>query len=115
MTTKTPQPSQARARHTPPVEFDEDGFILEPRRWTRQTARMLAELDGIGPLGPDHWAIIFYLREHHESYGSLPPMSQVCRTHHLDRHAVQRLFGGCREAWRVAGLPNPGEEAKAYM
>jgi|WetSurSiteA1Bulk_404760.scaffolds.fasta_scaffold202421_1 TusE/DsrC/DsvC family sulfur relay protein len=97
------------------VDFDEDGFLTDAHRWTKQTARMIAESDGVGPLGPDHWAIIFYLREHHLTYGSLPPMSQVCRTHHLDRNAVQRLFGGCRQAWRIAGLPNPGEEAKAYM
>jgi tRNA 2-thiouridine synthesizing protein E len=42
-------------------------------------------------------------------------MSQVCRTHDLDRNAIKNLFGGCRQAWRIAGLPNPGEEAKAYM
>jgi len=99
----------------PPIDLDEDGFLKDMRQWTRQTARTLAELDGIAPLGPDHWAIIFYLREHHEAYGSLPPMYQVCRTQHLDKHAVRRLFGGCRGAWRIAGLPNPGEEAKAYM
>jgi TusE/DsrC/DsvC family sulfur relay protein len=99
----------------PPLEFDDDGFLKDPHRWTRQAAAIIAEMDGIGPLGSDHWAIIYYLREHHLTYGSLPPMSQVCRTRHLDRNAVQRLFGGCRGAWRVAGLPNPGEEAKSYM
>jgi hypothetical protein len=25
------------------------------------------------------------------------------------------LFSDCRSLWRIAGLPNPGEEAKAYM
>jgi hypothetical protein len=25
------------------------------------------------------------------------------------------LFPNPREAWRVAGLPNPGEEAKTYL
>jgi tRNA 2-thiouridine synthesizing protein E len=113
MATKGLQQNQT-VRH-PPVEFDEDGFLLDPRKWSRATARMLAELDGIGPLGPEHWAVVYYLREHYESYGSLPPMSQVCRTYGMEKHAVQRLFGGCREAWRIAGLPNPGEEAKAYM
>jgi tRNA 2-thiouridine synthesizing protein E len=28
---------------------------------------------------------------------------------------MQHLFPSPREAWRIAGLPNPGEEAKAYM
>jgi TusE/DsrC/DsvC family sulfur relay protein len=95
--------------------FDEDGFLIEPKHWSKQMARDMAFTYGIAPLAADHWAILFYLREHHLTYGSLPPLSQVCRTQHLDRYAVQRLFGGCREAWRIAGLPNPGEEAKTYM
>jgi len=66
-------------------------------------------------LGPDHWSVIFYLREHHLENGSLPVMSHVCRVMHLGKYAVEGLFGGCREAWRIAGLPNPGEEAKSYM
>lgn len=98
-----------------PFQMDEDGFLGNPKDWNRETARILADFDGIGPLDRDHWAVIYYLREHHEEYGSIPPMSQVCRSHSLDRHAVRRLFGGCRAAWRIAGLPNPGEEAKAYM
>ena len=106
--------TSGQGRPVPPP-CDEDGFLLDSTSWNRRIARDMADLDGIGPLGPDHWAFIHYLREHHQSYASVPPMSQVCRTQHLDRHAVQRLFGGCREAWRIAGLPNPGEEAKAYM
>jgi tRNA 2-thiouridine synthesizing protein E len=45
----------------------------------------------------------------------MPYMSRICRIMHLGKHGVQRLFGSCREAWRIAGLPNPGEEAKTYM
>ena len=106
---------RAPGAQLPLLTFDEDGFLLDPHTWTRETARAIAELDGIGKLGPDHWAVLFYLREHFLTNGTLPVMRQVCRVSHLDRHAVQRLFGGCREAWRTAGLPNPGEEAKSYM
>ena len=106
----------AEGHNAPPVDLDEDGFLRDPAHWSMQVARMLAEMYDVGTLGPDHWAIIFYLREHHLSYGSLPPLSQVCRTRGLNSAAVGRLFmGGCLAAWRVAGLPNPGEEAKAYM
>ena len=112
---KTHTSYAAPGTRVPPLLFDEDGFLQDPHSWTRAAARGIAELDGIGDLGPDHWAILFYLREHHLTYGSLPPMSQVCRTHGLDRGAVKRLFGGCREAWRIAGLPNPGSEALSYM
>lgn len=102
-------------RSADPLDLDESGFMQDPNRWNKSAARILAEIHGIGQLTPDHWAIIYYLREHHLSYGSLPPMSQVCRTHGLSRGAVERLFGGCAHAWRVAGLPNPGEEAQTYM
>jgi TusE/DsrC/DsvC family sulfur relay protein len=95
--------------------FDEDGFLVQGHPWSKGLSRTLAEMEGIEKLSHDHWAIIFYLREHHDSYGALPPMSQVCRTHGMDKAAIRRLFGGCRQAWRVAGLPNPGEEALNYM
>lgn len=95
--------------------FDEDGFLVDPATWTREAARQIAAADGVGRLTPDHWAIIFDLRERYLKSGSLPVMSHICRVHHLKRGAVNELFGGCRRAWRVAGLPNPGEEAKTYM
>lgn len=95
--------------------FDSDGFLVDPSAWTREAARQIAMTDGIGRLTPDHWAIIFDLRERYLKTGTLPVMSHICRVHHLQRGAVNELFGGCRRAWRIAGLPNPGEEAKTYM
>lgn len=113
MTSPATQQQAAAARRDLPL--DEEGFLISPELWNRGMARFIAKLDGVWPLTPDHWSVIYYLREHRLTYGSLPPMSQICRTHGLDRHAVQRLFGSCREAWRIAGLPHPGEEALAYM
>lgn len=106
---------QGDASSTNPLDLDESGFMQDPNRWNKSAARILAEMHDIGQLTPDHWAVIYYLREHHLSYGSLPPMSQVCRTRGLNSGAVERLFGGCAQAWRVAGLPNPGDEAQAHM
>jgi tRNA 2-thiouridine synthesizing protein E len=42
-------------------------------------------------------------------------MRLVCRAAGLDPSQAHRLFSSCRSLWRIAGLPNPGEEAKAYM
>jgi TusE/DsrC/DsvC family sulfur relay protein len=109
------QTQYASIRRQLPFRFDDDGFLVDPAGWTQQAAQMIADMDGIGALGPDHWSVIYYLREHHLTYGSIPPMPQVCRATHLANHAVDWLFGGCREAWRVAGLPSPGEEALSYM
>lgn len=98
-----------------PIPFDEDGFLPEGHPWSRSLSRTIAAMDGIESLTPEHWAIIYYLREHRYSYGALPPMSQTCRTLGMGRASVTRLFGGCREAWRVAGLENPGTEALNHM
>jgi len=45
----------------------------------------------------------------------VPLMRRVCRSQNLDRDSVKDLFGNCLNVWKIAGLPNPGEEAKAYM
>jgi len=42
-------------------------------------------------------------------------MKNVCRRHDKATNWVHDLFGTCLNAWRVAGLPNPGEEAKSYL
>ncbi len=97
------------------LPVDEDGFLIDPTLWNAGMARVIAEMDDVGPLQTDHWSIIYYLREHRMTYGAIPPVSQVCRIHGMERDAVRRLFGSCREAWRIAGLPHPGDEALSYM
>ena len=95
--------------------FDDDGFLIDPSSWTPEMAVDVAMRDGLPGLEPQHWEIIDYLRRHYLQFGTLPVMSHVCRVNHLQRHCVHELFRNPREAWRIAGLPNPGEEAKAYM
>ncbi|NCA71790.1 MAG: sulfurtransferase TusE [Sphingobacteriia bacterium] len=101
--------------HHRPLPVDADGFLIDPALWNAGMARVIAEQDDIGPLGPQHWSIIYYLREHRLTYGAIPPVSQICRAHGMTRDAVRRLFGSCRQAWRIAGLSHPGAEALSYM
>ncbi len=98
-----------------PVAFDEDGFLTDASAWSEGLAGQLAELDGLGPLTDSHWKVIHHVRERFFRVGGLPAMRLVCRATGLARADVHRLFGGCRAIWRIAGLPNPGEEAKAYF
>ena len=97
------------------ITYDEDGFLLDPNQWTERLAYQLAAAEDVSPLSESHWRIIHFLREHYQRIGGMPPMRIVCRRLGTDRCAVKGLFGGCRQLWRIAGLPNPGEEAKAYM
>ena len=98
-----------------PPEFDEDGFLTDPDKWDKGVAEQIANEDGIGCLSDAHWAVILKMREHYLEHGALVPASHVCRTNQLDPQCVIDLFQNMREAWRISGLPNPGEEAKSYM
>ncbi len=84
-------------------------------RWNEQLARNIASADGIGPLNEAHWRVIRFLRQHFVQYGAAPPMHLACVRNDLEPHCVEHLFSGAREAWRIAGLPDPGSEAISYM
>ncbi len=107
--------SQATTTSSTPPLFDADGFLCEPSVWSEELCRNIAELDGIAPLDEKHWAVIHHVRDKYYKMGSLPTIRLVCRATKVTRNEIYRRFGGCREIWRVAGLPNPGEEAKAYF
>jgi tRNA 2-thiouridine synthesizing protein E len=102
-------------RSTSETPFDADGFLTDPGLWNPELARRLAEQDGVAPLTEDHLRVIAFLREHHLAHGTLPPLSYVAWVFGLDRCEIRQLFQTERELWRLAGLPNPGEEARAYM
>ena len=106
---------QSASLRSTPFSIDDEGFIVDPGQWSETLAGMLAESAGIGNLTKPHWDIIYFIRERYLSRGSIPPMRLVCRKLGTERAAVKDLFGGCLRLWRIAGLPNPGEEAKAYM
>jgi tRNA 2-thiouridine synthesizing protein E len=99
----------------PAVVFDEDGLVLDPLSWNEDVAQSIAYQDGIGPLTENHWKIIRSLRDYYAEFGVAPAMSQVCRAQDMPRHAVHDLFRSCLGAWRISGLPNPGQEATAYL
>ena len=97
------------------LAIDEDGFLLESDAWDRMTAQRLADLSGLGPLGPTHWLVIDFMRDRYLRTGALPSMRHICHKLGVEKGAVKRAFGTCRTAWQIAGLPNPGQEALAYM
>ena len=95
--------------------FDEDGFLLDAETWNEDLAAHIAGFDGIGPLTDKHWRVIEHLRDHFSRLGGVPAMRLVCRANGISRMQMHELFGNCRAIWRIAGLPNPGEEARSYF
>jgi len=112
-------PQASIAHHARPIVpaggFDDDGFLAESDNWTPSLAEQLAEQAGIDALTPKHWEVIHLVRERYFSLGALPVMRLVCRAAGLDPKKAHHLFSSCKSLWTIAGLPNPGEEAKSYM
>jgi len=96
-------------------EFDENGLLVDPQQWDEALAQLLAEEKGLRVLNQAHWKIIYALRNYYAEYKVPPAMSRICRKEGMDINCVHELFCTCLNAWQVAGLPNPGEEAKSYL
>lgn len=97
------------------IQIDEYGLLKSPLNWSREVALVIAHDLGIDVLTAGHWKVIDALRIHYERFGVAPAMHNICRVNHKSEAWVHDLFGSCFNAWRVAGLPDPGEEAKAYL
>lgn len=97
------------------LQIDENGLLVQPELWDKEVAIFLARRLNIHPLTADHWKIIEALRKHYHRFGTAPTMHNICHANHQSRDWVHKLFHNCFNAWRVAGLPDPGEEAKAYL
>ncbi len=97
------------------VTFDEYGFVTDPKQWNKEVAESIASDLGIEELREDHWKVLEFYREHFLEHGAMPPMEHVCHALRLDKHCVRQLFKGPEEAWKIAGLPDPGMEARMYM
>lgn len=83
--------------------------------WDEGAAQRMAAERGLGVLSQAHWCVIYTLREHFVLYGALPPMRVACDVNRLEPHCVDKLFHSPEDAWRIAGLPDPGEEARSYL
>lgn len=99
----------------PVTLLDDDGFLAHIGQWNEALAQRIARREGIAYLDESHWRLIRHVRERFLALGGLPSMRRVCRATGLSRNEVHELFGGCMPVWRIAGLPNPGEEAKTYL
>ncbi len=96
-----------------PAIFDADGFLVDPGVWSESLAHRIAQNDGLGELSAQQFELLHTLRHEYSKHGAVMALSHVCHMNGKKGDCMQHLFSTAREAWRMAGLPNPGEEAKA--
>lgn len=94
--------------------LDEEGYLIDAHGWDRAFTERRAEEMGL-QLSDQHWQLIELIRDKYLRLGALPPMRTVCKSVGMDKNLLKSQFGNCLNLWRISGLPNPGEEAKAYM
>lgn len=98
-----------------PASFDSDGFLIDPTLWSEDLADSIAQHDGLDKLNELQIGLLHALRREHAKHGTVMALSHVCHLTGQSADCMQHLFPNPREVWRVAGLPNPGEEAKSYL
>jgi len=96
------------------VLTDENGYLLDPSQWSPAFSEQRARNIGI-ELSRKHWQLINLIRSKYLRLGALPPMRSICKAVGFEKHALKQQFGSCLMLWKIAGLPDPGEEARAYM
>ncbi len=91
------------------INFDDDGFMLEPAVWDEAVAAAIAQEEGIEELTEKHWAVVNFIRGYWKEHDLAPPVRLLCGEAGVSVREVFKLFtsGPARGACRVAGLPKP--------
>ncbi|MBD3219884.1 TusE/DsrC/DsvC family sulfur relay protein [bacterium] len=91
------------------IEFDSDGFMIEPALWDDAVASAIASEEGIDEMSEEHWRIVKFIREYWLENGLAPPVRMMCQEVGVGLRQIYKLFtaGPARGACRVAGLPKP--------
>jgi tRNA 2-thiouridine synthesizing protein E len=96
------------------INVDEDGYLVKLEDWTETLARALAEQEGIHDLSEDQLDILRFMRQYYQKYQFFPIVRFVCKNVGQPRNCVTEKFMNPVTAWKVAGLPNPGEEVRTF-
>jgi sulfur relay (sulfurtransferase) DsrC/TusE family protein len=97
------------------VAFDEHGFMRDPQQWSADVGEAIAESLGLEGLGYARVRVIELLREHYLAKGAVPSTEEVCHAAGLEDYCIRDLFKRYENAWKVAGLPDPGMQLREYM
>ena len=90
------------------VEFDKDGFMVDPNAWTPEIGEAISKTVGI-ELTDRHWIVINFARQEFESKGEAPTLRRITKTTPVDTKEIYKLFPGgpAKIAAKIAGLGKP--------
>ena len=91
------------------VEFDSEGFMVDPDAWTEGIASQLATEEGITALAEGHWTVINFVREWWKNKGESPTLRTISKQSGVNTKELYALFpkGPAKKVARIAGLGKP--------
>ena len=91
------------------VALDEEGYLVNFDEWDDIVASVLAGREGLGELTGDRLAALRFIRTYYKKYNFFPILNAICKNIHKPKDCVQEEFLNALAAWKLAGLPRPGE------
>jgi tRNA 2-thiouridine synthesizing protein E len=91
------------------IEFDEEGFMVNPDEWTKEVAAVLAEETGIETLTEGHWRVIEFSRSDFAEKGEAPGLRRITKASGVPTKELYQLFpkGPAKKVARISGLGKP--------
>lgn len=88
-------------------ETDEEGFLVDSEKWSKEIAEILAKKDVPEGLTDEHWKVVAFMRDYYETYGTVPPVRILSRRTNLTLRRIKQLFpsGLTKGACKIAGIP----------
>ena len=92
-----------------PIEFDDEGFMVDRTAWNRGIAVELAKEEGINTLTDRHFEVIEFMRKEVEEKGTAPSIRRLNKLNVVPTKELYQLFPGgpAKKAARIAGLKKP--------
>ncbi len=97
------------------VEHDEEGYIQELDKWSKELAELIAEDEKI-EMTDEHWEVVNFLRDYYEEYQIAPAVrvliKAIKKSMGKDKGNNKYLYtlfpyGPAKQACKIAGLPKP--------
>jgi tRNA 2-thiouridine synthesizing protein E len=90
------------------VEFNDEGFMVDPHAWTPEIAEEIAgelEID----LTDRHWLVINFAREDFQANGEPPMLRRITKQTPVNMKEIYQLFPSApaKLAAQIAGLSKP--------
>lgn len=92
------------------VQVNEEGYMTDPKEWTREIAIELAKEEGISELTADHWKVIEFARQTaSQDSGAAPTLRTITSRAGVTTKELFTLFpkGPAKKVAKIAGLGKP--------